>query len=74
MTEAPVAEKKEAAKENRVALVSVAYPEREGFKRKICPLWGPYLRINFINLKDGTVPESHFLMAKNGKVEVIGDG
>lgn len=73
MIEAPTTEKvtKEAAKEDRVALVAAAYPEREGFKRKICPLWGPYLRINYLDLEDGTVPESYFLKAKNGKVEVL---
>jgi hypothetical protein len=51
-------------------VIAGKYPVRYGFIRRIVPLWGPFFRVNFIR-KDGSIPESHFLMVKDGEIKEV---
>lgn len=62
-----IAEPEEATRTD--AVISLKYPERYGFIRRIVPLWGPYYRVNFIDRETGSIPRSHFIRVKGKKIQ-----
>lgn len=54
--------------QNDLQALTELYPERDGTKRRICHIFGPYFRVTYLDLETGMVPMSVFIQFKDGKV------
>lgn len=47
--------------ERDMLLIENKYPTKEGLRRRIHHLWDHFFRVNYHNLTNGNIPESHFI-------------
>lgn len=64
-------EKKGLPVEHMRLYIDVAFPHKDGYKRRIPHLWDNYFRINYINEKNGHFDKTAFLeVMENGEIIV----